>query len=129
MEDGVHGIYIMNRRVLVVKKNEFWILPGGKSDFSEEKDEDILKREFREELSGTEILVEKYYNTFEGITPHNKIPFKSKTYFCCPLHKVGKPSSEISEFKYINSKAFENLPISEITKKTLVSLINDGYID
>jgi len=111
-----------------VKKKDFWILPGGKPDFFEETDKQVLKIKFKEELSGTEILTGIYYKTFQGIIPHKKDLFFSKTYFCYIMGQVGEPSSEISAVRYVDGKSFEDLNLSEITKKTLQSLVKDNLI-
>ena len=129
MRKGVHGIVLENRNLLVVRKKDTYILPGGKYNFEGESDSEVLKREFREELSGTQIMVDLYYKPFSGISPHKKTSFTSKVYFCYPLDKVGEPSKEIIDKLYVNSTDLNKRNFSDITKKIILSLIDDNLID
>jgi 8-oxo-dGTP pyrophosphatase MutT (NUDIX family) len=129
MRIGVYGLIIENRKVLVVDKKGCLILPGGKPNFAEESEGNVLKREFREELSGTEILVDLYYKDFSGISPHSKKPILTKTYFCYPLEGIGEPSAEIRGKYWINSLDLNKFKFSEITKKVLESLVKEDLID
>jgi len=129
MIKGVYGIVIENRNVLVVEKKGKYILPGGKPVSKDESESEILKREFREELSGTGILVDLYYRDFMGISPNSKRHILTKNYFCYPLEKIGEPSAEITYKKWVNSSNLSDLIFSDITKDVLVSLIKDNLID
>jgi 8-oxo-dGTP pyrophosphatase MutT (NUDIX family) len=129
MRIGVYGLIIENRKVFVVDKKGCLILPGGKLNSNEESEVDALKREFREELSGTEILVDLYYKTFSGISPHSKKPILTKNYFCYPLNGIGNPSAEIKGKYWLNSSEINKFKFSDITKKVLESLIKDDLID
>ena len=124
---AVHGLIIKDKTVLMVEKGIYDIFPGGKIE-KEELEEDCLIRETAEELSGTKIYVGKYYKNFKGITPNSKIFLISKTYFCYPLDRIGEPSNKITKKKFVTSEDIPNLNLTEISKKTLLSLIEDDLI-
>ncbi len=69
MRTAINAIFIKNNELLLVKKRKIWILPGGKPEIGE-NDLQCLCREIDEELSGTKIKNIKFYNKFEGKTPH-----------------------------------------------------------
>lgn len=125
---GVHGILIVNRKTLVVRKGTYNIFPGGKLRFGE-SDKECLIREIKEELSNTEIEVKNYYGTFTGLTPNSNVNLESRKYFYNLKGKLGKPSAEINESMFVNSKDFKNLNLTEVSKKTLDALIKDNLID
>lgn len=129
MKKGIYGLVVENKKVLVVEKDGKYILPGGKPIHPSESDLDVLKREFRKELSGTEIFVDLYYRTFKGIPPNDKINILTKNYFCYPLENIGEPSNEISSKKWVNGENLRKEKFSKITEKVLYSLIEDNLID
>ncbi len=128
MRKAAHALIIQNRKILIVEKGIYAIFPGGKIEFGE-SDEQCLIRETAEELSGTRIEIRNYYKTFTGITPYSKTILESKTYFCYPQSKIGKPSKEINGRRFINSKDMPMLTLTEVSRKTLDSLIKDNLID
>ena len=125
---AVHGLYIKDKSLLMVRKGKYWILPGGKI-LDGESDEDCLIRETSEELSGTKIFVGQYYKTFKGITPHSKINLISKNYFFYPLGEIHEPSNEINRKKFISSIDIPNLELTGVSKKVLDSLLERGIIN
>lgn len=129
MRKGVYGLVIENKNVLVVEKKGKYILPGGKPDSVDETDKEVLKREFKEELSGTEVLVDLYYRDFEGISPNNKKEILTKNYFCYPLEEIGEPSGEISKKDWVDSSDLKKEDFSDLTKKVLNSLAEDNLIN
>ena len=125
MRKAINLAVIENKKMLLVKKNETWILPGGKPDYPEESDENVLFREFNEELPKTKIKILDYYKSFTGITPHKGDELETKVYFG-EVSNLGKPSSEINDVKYIND--FYNYTLSNITIKIVKSLKEDNYL-
>jgi 8-oxo-dGTP pyrophosphatase MutT (NUDIX family) len=123
----VHGIYIENKSLLVLKKGKEYIFPGGKRNLGE-LDKKCLEREVSEELSDSKIIVGKYYKTFFGITPNSKMDLIDKTYFIYFENFIGEPSAEINEKRFVNSKNLPNLNLTEISRKILTSLIKEGLI-
>ena len=125
MRKAISGVVIRDGKILLVRKNETWILPGGKPH-EKESDIECLCREFGEELSGMEIEDIRYYDFFEGITPHKKDMLKVETYFCETSESVGKPSQEINGVEWV--KDFSHYNISDITNKVIESLKQDKYL-
>jgi ADP-ribose pyrophosphatase YjhB (NUDIX family) len=120
------GIVIRNKRLLVVKKKNTFILPGGKPG-ARESDDQCLEREFAEELSGTKIKVDLFYRMFRGISPNKKEAIDVRCYFVNILGSLGEPSAEIKESFWANTS--NRLSYSEVTRKAIDSLHRDGYID
>ncbi len=123
------GIIIQDKHLLMVTTKGYDILPGGKKDYNKESDEDCLKREFREELSGTEILVGDLFKKTWGIDPLSGKRLYSKLYFCYPLDEIGEPSAEITHKKLITSRDIPQLNLTDTAKKNLDSLIKHNLID
>ena len=82
MANTIRGILIQNRKVLMVTTKGYDVFPGGKKDYLGEPDDVCLKREFKEELSGTEIFVGDYFKTSYGKTPNSRSKISCKLYFC-----------------------------------------------
>lgn len=125
MRKAINLAVIENKKILLVKKNETWILPGGKPNYPEESDEAVLFREFNEELPKTKIEILSYYNSFIGKTPHKGDELEAKVYFG-RVSNLGKPSSEINDLKYMNN--FNEYILSDITIKIVNSLKRDNYL-
>ena len=54
MRKAISGLVIRDEKLLLVRKNETWILPGGKPE-KKESEIECLCREFKEELPSVEI--------------------------------------------------------------------------
>jgi len=125
MRKAINLVVITKKGILLVKKKQTWILPGGKSDFKEELDEQVLNREFSEELPLIKIKINKFYKSISGITPYKGDELEAKVYFGELIGTI-KPSAEINDAKYI--KNFQDYNLSDITKKIIDSLIKDKYL-
>ena len=123
MRKAINAAFIKDKKILLVKKKDVWILPGGKPE-ANESDLECLFREVKEEIrTGLENL--KYYGEFEGITPHKKDTLKAIVYFA---DVIGEPkaSAEIINCRWI--KYSNNCLFSDITSKILNSLKKDNYL-
>ncbi len=125
MQQVIGGIVLDNKRVLVVRKRNTFILPGGKLDAGE-TDQGCLQREFEEELSRTRIRVGRYYRDFLGISPDHEKPINVRCYFASIEGDLGPPSGEIEETRWING--MDRLNYSDVTLKIIESLRNHSYI-
>ena len=124
---AISAAIIKNKKILLVRKKETWILPGGKPENNESPLE-TLTREVREELSETKIKNQKYYNTFYGITPHSKKNLEVTVYLAeldGPLNMVTEKDS-ILEYQWVKKNTSHNL--SETTAKILHTLENNNYL-
>ena len=125
MRVAIDAAIINDNKILLVRKRQSWILPGGKPN-PNESDLECLCREVIEELSGTQLKNIRYYGDFEGKTPHTGDVLRAKVYFADIKGKLCQPSAEIEEYKWVNYTTQYNL--SEITSKILKSLKGDGYL-
>ena len=125
MRKGIYLAEITEEGLLLVRKKDIWILPGGESKEGE-PDDKCLFRKLKEELSVSEqqIKIYNFYNSFTSRTTFSRSLLEAKVYFGT-LNGSLKPSAEISEAKHI--KDFENYKISEITSKIVSSLIDNKY--
>lgn len=130
MVNVVNGVVINEQGlVLLVKKKNHWILPGGKTKEGENAYA-CLSREFGEELSGTTVDYKnaKYFGTFEGISPNNGDQIEASVYRVNLTSLVGAPSQEISDFAWFNYAMLRNFTLSEITRKIADSLHEKSLI-
>jgi ADP-ribose pyrophosphatase YjhB (NUDIX family) len=124
MRRAINAVIIKDKKILLVKKRDIWILPGGKPIWNE-SDYGCLVREIREELSGTEIILKEYYNSFIGKTPYKKDELEVRVYFAEIKGELNNPSEEISEARFVNPYDY---PISDITKKIVDSLMRNNFL-
>lgn len=127
MRTAISAAIIQNKKILLVKKKNTWILPGGKPE-DNENDLECLCREIDEELSGTKIKDMKYYNHFDDKTPHRGDILRTKVYFANidgELYGVREGDS-ISEMKWI--KNFSEYNLSDISCKIIDSLKENKYL-
>ena len=124
MRITINATIIDDGRILLVRKGQSWLLPGGKPGPSE-SDIECLCREVNEELSGTELENIRYYNEFVGNT-HIGERFKTKVYLVDIKGALREPSAEIVECRWVDNISQYN--ISDMNLKVIDSLINDGYL-
>jgi len=125
MRKAISLIAIKDEKILLVRKKETWILPGGKPD-SEENDIECLSRELSEELPELSAVGDfKLYKSFIGQTPHKGDVIEVITYFGKIQGEI-KTAMEISEALWINN--FDNIKLSDITAKIINSLYEDKYL-
>ena len=124
MRETVNVAIISNARILLVRKKQSWLLPGGKPELGE-SDIECLCREAYEELSGTQLENIRHYDDFIGNT-HRGEKFKTKVYLADIKGELGKPSAEITEHRWVDDTSQYNL--SDMNFKVIHSLINNEYL-
>ncbi len=116
----INALAASQQKVLVVKKKNHWIFPGGKPQASE-TDIECLIREFQEELPETQIMIGKCLGIFEGVTPNRLAPVKVIIYQAQALGGI-TPAAEISLAQWASLFQAFLLPLSPITRKILMNL-------
>ena len=125
MRTAIGAAIIRNGAILLVKKRNTWILPGGKPE-KEESDIDCLIREItKEEIPGTKLTNSRFYREFKGKTPHRGDILSAKVYLVKIQGKI-KPDAEITDVKWIKNP--QNYNLSEITEKIIKDLQKKGYL-
>ncbi|MBI2668548.1 NUDIX domain-containing protein [Candidatus Woesearchaeota archaeon] len=125
MRIAIGAAIIDEGRILLVRKKQSWILPGGKPE-PHESDIECLCREVGEELSGTQLEHIQYYGDFEGVAPHQGDILKVKVYFADVKGQLYRPAAEITACDWADNPSKYNL--SDITSKIVDSLIGDGHL-
>lgn len=125
MRQAVNAAIIKEGKILLVRKKQSWIFPGGKPKV-DESDLECLCRELKEELSGTELENIRYYGEFEGVTPHKGDVLKARVYFADIKGQLCPPSLEIAAYEWIKETCEYNL--SNITSKIVDSLKKDRHL-
>lgn len=126
MRQAINAVAIKDKRILLVRKRETWILPGGKPE-ERETDVDCLNREFSQELPGLRLVIGSLYGFFKGKTPHTGDILESKVYFA-GVEGDKKPSAEISESAWVSRQEMNSYNLSDITHKIIYSLKMDRYL-
>lgn len=125
--DKIALIYIKDKKILTTlsKGKDTYYLPGGKRE-KNEKDEDTLVRECKEELT-IDINSIKYYGTFEA-QAHGKAEGIIVKMTCYIANFTGKiqPSSEIQEVRWLGYNDL-NL-ISPVDRLIFKDLFENGLI-
>jgi 8-oxo-dGTP diphosphatase len=125
MRKGICAVSIKDNKILLVKKQKIWILPGGKPE-KEESDIQCLVREInKEELPGTKLKNIQFYQITEGLAPHKKDVLQIKVYFANIIGEIN-PSAEIKDAVW--TKNPETYRLSDITNKIVISLRKDGHL-
>ena len=127
--DKIALIYIKDKKILTTlsKGKDTYYLPGGKRE-KNEKDEDTLVRECKEELTiDIDINSIKYYGTFEA-QAHGKAEGIIVKMTCYIANFTGKiqPSSEIQEVRWLGYNDL-NL-ISPVDRLIFKDLFENGLI-
>ena len=115
-------IFNKNKELLLCKKRDYWILPGGKI----KKDEKIfiaLRRELKEEINITkpciDLLSEKIFNNLETIHGDN---IEYVYVFKVSINENPIAGHEIEEINYFSKDKLVKLNLSNATRKILSDL-------
>lgn len=126
MRTAIGALCVRANRVLLLRKRDTWILPGGKPEAGED-DLSCLMRENSEELPRAIFIIGAFYAEFTGITPHSQTELRAKVYLA-EVRGSLTPSAEISDAQFFSRNDFSDLEISDITKKILDSALETGHL-
>src|SRR3990167_6612101 len=79
MNKAIRLVVIEDKKLLLVRKRDSWILPGGKPN-EDEGGLECLLREIKEELQA-EAIIGNFYDSFTGTISHKKNPWTEVIYF------------------------------------------------
>lgn len=71
MRTAISAAIIRNGAMLLVKKRNTWILPGGKPNEGESDTQCLIREITKEEVPGTKLSDFRFYKSFKGRTPHS----------------------------------------------------------
>ncbi len=130
MRKTITGVFIKENKILLVKKNYHWMIPGGKPNEGESPLETLAREIGIEELPGTEmdLTSAQYYGHFDGISPNKRLPTRTELYIVKEFGKIGKPSAEISDADWFSYIEANNLQLTEAAIKALNSLRDKSYL-
>lgn len=123
----INGLVLIGNSILLVKKDNNLVLPGGKVHEGENY-VGCLQRKFFEEFSGTKVYVGKYYSSFFRRNLNQGDFFETDVYFCKLIGKLGYASSKISSWNYYTLKELGGQKISHTTKEILEKLVLENYL-
>lgn len=128
MRETIGVVIIRDGYILLVQKNETWILPGGKPEAGE-LDRKCLVREVKEELEiGLRIRSLVHIGgDFIGKSPHIGDTICLRIYlYLAEISGEIIPSAEIGEATWTNSP--ESYKLAESTEKAICFLRQNGYL-
>src|SRR3989338_681587 len=121
----VGAIILKDRKILVAKKQDTFIIPGGRIEAGE-TEEECLRRELQEEL-GVDLRSAQYFATFEDAASLDPGKRVRMTIYTATIQGNPQPSAEITEIAYINSQ--HNLKIGGVLQKYILpALLQQGQI-
>jgi 8-oxo-dGTP pyrophosphatase MutT (NUDIX family) len=125
MRKVINAAIIDDKKILLVRKGIYWILPGGKLE-GDESDLDCLCREVEEELSGTKLKDIEFYKTFQGRAPHRKDIVEANVYFAKIDGELNNPSGEIQDAEFAKYEFItKTYNLSDITRRIIESFLKD----
>ncbi|MEK6840067.1 MAG: NUDIX domain-containing protein [Nanoarchaeota archaeon] len=127
MRLAICAAIIDKHKVLLVKKKETWILPGGKPEFGE-TDLECLCREIEQEMPGTEITNISYHQEFQGCAPHTHDQIIARVHRADYISSPFQPAMEINDAQWILYDNINKYNISDPTLKAIESLHAQGFL-
>ncbi len=127
MEKGViviNGLIFTEGKILLCKKRDFWILPGGKFEVKKDKTElDSLKRELEEELGvKNPILLVTTKREYYGLKTIRGKNIEKVILYKVLIDEKFNPRNEIVQAKYFSKKQLLKLNLSDATRQILKSV-------
>jgi ADP-ribose pyrophosphatase YjhB (NUDIX family) len=128
MRYAAHAAIINDEyQVLLLRKKETWIFPGGKKEGNETDLEALLREITTEELPETRLHINEFYKKFDGVGPNTGLPITTNVYLARIEGEI-KTSSEIKEAKWMSYTDVKNSPLAPMTLDIYNSLKKDGHL-
>ena len=122
MQRGVCLAIIKEKKLLVIKKENFWDLPGGKLKASELEIEFIFN-EIRKEIPGINLENVEPYGYFNGKTLFRWKALKKKIYLLKTNQKI-----RLRKIEWISNVNIDDYRLSKTTKIVFRLLKDGGYL-
>jgi 8-oxo-dGTP diphosphatase len=123
MRKVICAAIIKDKKILLVRKKETWIMPGGKPQ-ENENDLVCLNREISEELPGLKILKTDFYKEISGKTPHVGDVINARVYLA-EAEGEFLPSAEINDVSWFDRARVSSSVVSDLTQNILAELFED----
>lgn len=117
---------VTSKKILLIYKNNYWVLPGCKL-LKKENEKNCLLRECYKDFPLTKIYIHKKYKSFV-VKNLNKNTLLLARVYLGKVEGIISPSSKISDYGRFSKEEVLKINISEITKKIIISLIKDGHL-
>lgn len=125
MRTTIGAVVFRKGCLLLVRKEQTWILPGGKPEVDESHIQTLV-REFSEELPEARITtVTKYLGSFIGKTPHVGDQIKTHVYKV-EIEGQITPSAEIKESAWVPLLTARDLNLANPTRQVVDALFQKG---
>lgn len=125
MKVAINAVIIQKGKLLMVRKNDSWFLPGGKVE-KNEKDLECLARELDEELPELFADSFNYLGFCTGKILPDNTELEARLYLATFSGNI-KTAAEIVEAKF--QKDFQQLKTSELTNKILKLITEQGLLN
>ncbi|MDZ4296046.1 MAG: NUDIX domain-containing protein [Patescibacteria group bacterium] len=117
-------VAIEDRKLLIVRTDDLWTLPGGHREPAED-DLMCLYREIREELPELSVRDVRFFCTVEGRTPRSDEPLRLFAYRATAEGPI-TPGSEVVEAVWTPFPS--PYPLAEPTERILAALHESGLV-
>ena len=124
---SVKALFERDGKILLVKDPKgVWELPGGRIEHGEEPEE-ALKRELREELGWTNVVVKNIVDAWSFSVEVNDTDyhFIILTYLCSCDEDVIKENEEYTKYKWMTPSEIESINMKDGYKRTINKLFRN----
>lgn len=125
MQRSVCLAIIQKKKLLIIKKGNFWDLPGGKLEISE-LEIDFIFNEVRKEIPGINLENVEPYGCFNGKTLFRWNALKSKIYFLKTNQKIKLGNPKNRKIEWISN--IDDYRLLKIARIVFRLLKDEGYL-
>lgn len=111
----IGAIILKDKKILVCKKKNKYIIPGGKPEIGENNVE-CLRRELKEELNAN-LVSQEFFATYEDDAALDIGKIRMDVYLV-EIDGTPKPGAEIEQLEYVEAK--NNLELGSILEKFVI---------
>ena len=116
----------MYRKILIARKGDTFLIPGGKIHDGEKTNE-CITREIKEEL-GVEVVSQRYFGEYEDEAALDPGKTVSMEIFVVTVEGTPKECGEIEEIRCINSKDICSLKLGSVLEKYVIPQLKERNV-